>query len=65
MKYRVGDTVRISKKSHLYGRSDCNPRDADGKIVTVDDEDYTVRVNWDNGTRQWYHEEDLKLRRRG
>ena len=64
MKYNVGDIVRISKKSDRYGIVHWSPKDMDGKIVRISSSG-AIRVEWENGVWNGYHEEHLKLRKRG
>ena len=67
MKYRIGDTVRISKKSHYYGFSLHDPKDTDGIIVALVSfvPNQPIVVEWIDGTHNTYTESSLKLRKRG
>ena len=66
MRYNVGDTVRISKKSFWHGYCESNPKDTDGKVDRINEAwSHPIRVEWENGKWARFREEDLKLRRRG
>ena len=60
MKYRVGDIVRISKKSSEFN----NPKNTDGKVTSIYYQMKCIRVKWDNGEDNINTERCLKLRRR-
>ena len=66
MRFKEDDIVRISKQSNRYNwGNEENPKDTNGKVVDIDERSlWPIRVVWDNGTRNWYVEEDLKLVRR-
>lgn len=61
------DIVRIGKLTEFYGISKDDPRDTNGKIVhtSFGDNDFRIRVEWDNDGKQSYRPEDLRLVRRG
>jgi len=63
MRHKVGDIVKIARKSEwYYGNEDSNnPKDVTGKIFKIDSH---IRVTWDNGMDNSYLEPDLKLVRR-
>lgn len=63
MRFNMGDIIRIGKDSKFYvtGQPD-NPRDMNGKILSIKHNDESIKVRWDNGTVNWYNQCDLKLR---
>ncbi len=65
----MGDTVRISKQSSYYSDTGHNPKDTDGKIISIDyvqaDNDNGIQVRWDNGQSNTYCTSDLKMRVNG
>ena len=66
---KVGDRVRISKKSQFYnppGSSESNPSDVTGTIEKVNEcntPEFCYSVKWDNGEKNSYMEGDLYLYR--
>lgn len=63
----VGAKVQIKRSSKWYREQDvCNPKDTTGCITSFNldaaiDGDFSIRVDWDNGTRNCYRLVDLKL----
>ena len=65
---QVGDTVRISTNSSLYGRTNTNPEHpVTGTISSTggsqDPDEYGIRVNWSNDTTNSYCMTDLETTR--
>ena len=68
MRFRVGDIVKISKKSDYYISSICNPKNIEGKVIDTADEmleDHLIKVGWPDEESNVYRENDLRLVRRG
>jgi len=65
MRHKVGDIVKISKKSEFYdtGR-DNDPKDTEGEIERIATGSFNIIVNWVNNRSDWYNESDLKLVKR-
>ena len=65
----MGDIVRICKKSQHYEGSAGNPKDIDGKIISISrdymDADHGIKVRWNNGRANTYCTHDLKMRMNG
>lgn len=63
----VGAKVQIKRSSKWYSDQDvCNPKDTTGCITSFDldaaeDGDFSIRVDWDNGSCNAYRLMDLKL----
>lgn len=60
-RFKVGDHVMISPSSIYWGEGDFNPSGIEG-VVTRDDlnvDNHIYQVEWDNGVRNVYREEDL------
>ena len=63
MRFRKDDIVKIGKNTRYHGIASDNPKDIEGRIAEEPDS-YSIYVEWDNETCNWYNEEDLKLVRR-
>ena len=66
MRFRVGDTVRISKTSSIY--KETKYKDREGKVYRVSDSVvFPIGVNWDGylGINNIYDEHELRLFKRG
>lgn len=63
-KFKVGDRVRISKKSVFYeSLSPTNPSDTNGTVYELRDSPakYYYKVYWDTGRETVYRDEDLEF----
>ena len=59
-KFKVEDKVRIAKTSSYYSDSSSNPKDTDGKVISINSSDeHMYRVKWTNGEDNTYRESDL------
>ena len=59
-KFKVGDKVMISKASEYYGISRYNPKDIEGVITSLnDDEELSHYVKWSDGGTNSYDASDL------
>ena len=58
-KFKVGDHVKILMSSKWYGKGDNNPSEIMGFVVTITDEKFGVKVEWEDNTKNSYEEEDL------
>ena len=66
MRHKVGDIVKISKKSKYYGFTEnCNPKNMEGRIMSIDlEKEWEISVKWDNNYSGNFNENDLRLVRR-
>ena len=59
-KFKVGDKVMINESSEYYGISKNNPKDVEGVITSInEDEDLSHYVAWSNGGTNSYNASDL------
>ena len=58
---KVGDKVKIAKKSEHYGCSQLNNPKCEGIVLNTKHGGFPIYVDWDNGTKNDYRYQDLKL----